>query len=155
MDNSADLSTQGWATPKPAAGALLAGGVALLLCAVFVAADAAGRTIMAIAALMLLAFGAYAWTIRPRLRLGPGAVLVIRTLRGPTELTPAQVERARVLTLRRIGRRSGQLEIDFVTEPTAEASRDDSRIAVFSRWDLGADPAEVLEELRRAGFHTE
>ncbi|GAB22026.1 hypothetical protein GOPIP_019_00640 [Gordonia polyisoprenivorans NBRC 16320 = JCM 10675] len=166
MDNSAELSTQQWATPRLAAGALLAAGVVLLLCAVFVASDAVGSVIIGIAGLMLLGFGAYASLIRPRLELSAGPQLTIRRIGGAVTLTPADVERVRLLTMRRIGRRSGQLEIDYFPaaadhdterEGTERegTEREESMLVVFSRWDLGADLLDVVDALDRAGFAVE
>lgn len=168
MDNSPPSTTTRWSTPAPAVAALLVGGIALLLCAVLLSTDATGRALMAIAGLMVTGFGAYAAIIRPRLALTTGDVpaLAIRTIGGSTTLTPADVLRVRVLTLRRIGRRSGQLEIDFAVDNRSvdnvdnfgetanprDDSDDLSRLAVFSRWDLGADIVEVAEEIGRAGF---
>ncbi|QTI69545.1 PH domain-containing protein [Gordonia polyisoprenivorans] len=161
MDNSADLSTQQWATPRLAAGALLAAGVVLLLCAVFVASDAVGSVIIGVAGLMLLGFGAYASLIRPRLELSAGPRLTIRRIGGAVTLAPADVERVRLLTMRRIGRRSGQLEIDYLPAGTTHdteregTEREESMLVVFSRWDLGADLLDVVEALDRAGFPVE
>lgn len=161
MDNSAELSTQQWATPRLAAGALLAAGVVLLLCAVFVASDAVGSVIIGVAGLMLLGFGAYASLIRPRLELSAGPQLTIRRIGGAVTLTPADVERVRLLTMRRIGRRSGQLEIDYFPAGTDHdterggTEREESMLVVFSRWDLGADLLDVVDALDRAGFAVE
>ncbi|WHU46941.1 PH domain-containing protein [Gordonia sp. L191] len=156
MDNSADLSTQQWATPRLAAGALLAAGVVLLLCAVFVASDAVGSVIIGVAGLMLLGFGAYASLIRPRLELSAGPRLTIRRIGGAVTLAPADVERVRLLTMRRIGRRSGQLEIDYLPAGADRGTeREESMLVVFSRWDLGADLLDVVEALDRAGFPVE
>ena len=161
MDNSAELSTQQWATPRLAAGALLAAGVVLLLCAVFVASDAVGSVIIGVAGLMLLGFGAYASLIRPRLELSAGPQLTIRRIGGAVTLTPADVERVRLLTMRRIGRRSGQLEIDYFPAAADHGTeregteREESMLVVFSRWDLGADLLDVVDALDRAGFAVE
>ncbi len=161
MDNSAELSTQQWSTPRLAAGALLAAGVVLLLCAVFVASDAVGSVIIGVAGLMLLGFGAYASLIRPRLELSAGPQLTIRRIGGAVTLTPADVERVRLLTMRRIGRRSGQLEIDYFPAGTDHdterggTEREESMLVVFSRWDLGADLLDVSEALDHAGFPVE
>lgn len=129
---------------------MLVGGVAMLVCTVVLTPDPAGRAIMAIAGLMLLGFGVYAAVMRPRLALAAGTppTLTMRRMGGTVCLTPDQVERVRVLTMRRIGRRSGQLEIDYADG----ADPDDSRLAVFGRWDLGTDVVDVADALARSGF---
>ncbi|MFT4128005.1 MAG: PH domain-containing protein [Gordonia sp. (in: high G+C Gram-positive bacteria)] len=146
------MSTEAWSTPRVAAAALLTGGIALLGCALTIATDAAGRTLIAVAGVLLLAVGGQAAALRPRLRLVVGsadtpATLTVRRLTGTRSLTPGEVTRIRVLGLRRIGRRSTQLEIDFAVDGQAEPA-----LAVFGRWDLGADPAGVAETLHNAGF---
>ena len=161
MDNRSDLSTGEWSTPRPAAAALLVGGLLLVILGVIAASDPAGMVLMVVAGVLLLAFGAYAWAIRPRLAVSPGPVLHIRTLSGTRDCTPAQIDQIKVLNIRRIGRRSGQLEIDVIPDdaaPTGQSDgqsdglRLDTKLYVFGRWDLGATPADVAEQLRQAGF---
>lgn len=158
MDNRSDLSTGEWSTPRPAAAALLVGGLLLVILGVIAASDPAGMVLMVVAGVLLLAFGAYAWAIRPRLAVSPGPVLHIRTLSGTRDCTPAQIDQIKVLNIRRIGRRSGQLEIDVIPDdgpphdPDDPALRLDTKLYVFGRWDLGATPSSVAEQLRRAGF---
>ncbi|MED5801120.1 PH domain-containing protein [Gordonia sp. Z-3] len=162
MDNSAHLSTNEWATPRPAAVALGIGGVILLVAAVWAAGDPAGLVLMGTAGLLLLGFSGYALLIRPRLAVitapdGRPAILV-RTIGGAHTYPRDRIDRIRLLDFRRIGRRTGQLEFDFLqhdaptTASADDALRDDTRLVVFSRWDLGADLGAVAEDLRRAGF---
>ncbi|MGV9709882.1 PH domain-containing protein [Gordonia sp. NPDC003424] len=157
MDNSRDLSTRAWSTPKPAAFTLLIGGLLLFLAAFFAASDPAGLVLMGAAALLLLAVGMLALVMRPRLAVTIDGELAVRTIGGRRIYQRDRIERIRVLEMRRIGRRSGQLQIDVLPDgaPVAAPSgqlRDDTRLIVFSRWDLGADVTEVADGLRRAGF---
>ncbi|MBD0862874.1 PH domain-containing protein [Gordonia sp. zg691] len=161
MDNSAELYTQAWATPRAAGIAGCVGGVILLAAAVVVSADPAGSVLMGVAGVLLAALGAYTLFVRPRLAISDGVppTLMIRTLGGRRTYTPDRVERIRMLSLRRVGRRVGQLEIDVLADdapsiPPAPggAPREDTRLVVFSRWDLGADLFSVVDALRAAGF---
>ncbi|MGV9481376.1 PH domain-containing protein [Gordonia aichiensis] len=161
MDNRADLSTGEWSTPRPAAAALLVGGLLLVVLGVIAASDPAGMVLMCLAGALLLAFGAYALMIRPRLAVGPGPALTIRTLGGSRTYPHDRIDRIRVLRIRRIGRRSGQLEIDVIPNdapprsPSDPALRVDTKLHVFGRWDLGTDPRAVADALRAAGFEVD
>lgn len=158
MDNSVDRS---WATRRAAAFALCAGGLILLGAAVLAAPDAVGLLMMGVAGVLLISFGGYALIIRPRLAIDDATPprLVIRTIGGTRTYAPEEVDRIRLLSLRRVGRRVGQLEFDLLPEaPVAHAGsgpREDTKLVVFSRWDLGADLLGVADELRRAGFDVE
>ncbi|EON32288.1 hypothetical protein GTC6_13045 [Gordonia terrae C-6] len=161
MDNSEDY-THAWATPVGAGLAGCVGGFILVVAAVVVAGDPAGSVLMGVAGILLLALGAYTLLVRPRLAIssGPSPVLVIRTLRGPRAYPRERIERIRVLSIRRVGRRVGQLEIDVLDDeavaspPDAHDAgpRDDTRLVVLSRWDLGTDLPTVVDALREAGF---
>ncbi|GAC66748.1 PH domain-containing protein [Gordonia soli] len=173
MDNSADPSTHEWSPSPIAGGALGVGGVIVLVATVF-AGDPAGMVLLGVAGVLLLGFAAHALLIRPRLALtvgvGSPSTLTIRTLTGRRTVTPADVERVRLLSFRRIGRRVPQIEFDLLPDG-AEASphpvdgrdadaespalREDTRLVVFGRWDLGSDLRDVADELRRAGFPVE
>lgn len=61
---------------------------------------------------------------------------------GATELRRADIKLIRITEFRRIGRKTRLLEIDTV----------DDRLLVFTRWDLGTDPLQVLDALTAAGF---
>ncbi|ROZ98942.1 PH domain-containing protein [Gordonia sp. OPL2] len=164
MDNSAHLSTQAWATPRPAGIALAIGGVILLVAAVMTASDPAGLVLMGVAGILLMAFATYALTVRPRLATtldddGQPAI-AIRTIGGTHVYPRDRIDRIRLLDFRRIGRRTGQIELDVLQAdaPAAveiDGPRDDTRLIVFSRWDLGTDLGDVAEALRRAGFVVE
>ena len=159
MDNSAHVSTAEWATPRPAAVALGVGGLILLLAAAWTAGDPAGLVLMGAAGLLLLGFSGYALLIRPRLAVmstpdGQPAIRV-RTIGGVHTYPRDRIDRIRLLDFRRIGRRTGQLEFDVLHHDAPGyapegAFREDTRLMVFSRWDLGADLGPVAEDLRRA-----
>lgn len=154
MDNSGNSSTREWATPVPAGVAACIGGLILIGAAVVVANDPAGSVLLGTAGVLLAALGAYALAVRPRLSVSAGAppALSVRTITGRRTYTPEHVQRIRLLTMRRIGRRAGRLEIDVVDDG---ASPDDARLLVFTRWDLGTDLISVVDELRAAGFEVD
>ncbi|MFW0793158.1 PH domain-containing protein [Gordonia sp. CPCC 205515] len=160
MDNSLNSSPRAsWATPRPAAFTLVGGGVLLFVAAFFAASDPAGLVLMGVAALLLFGVGIVALTMRPRLAVTQQGELIVRSLTGRRVYPRDRIDRIRLLELRRIGRRAGQLQIDVLRDDapatTPDALREDTRLIVFSRWDLGADVGEVADELRRAGFDVE
>ncbi|MDH6195657.1 hypothetical protein M2272_002297 [Mycobacterium frederiksbergense] len=53
-----------------------------------------------------------------------------------------QIRGIRITEFRRIGRKARLLEIDTA----------DDRLHVFTRWDLGTDPLDVLDALTAAGY---
>jgi hypothetical protein len=53
-----------------------------------------------------------------------------------------EIRQIRITEFRRIARTVRLLEIDTV----------DDRLVVFTRWDLGTDPLDVLDALTKAGF---
>jgi hypothetical protein len=57
-------------------------------------------------------------------------------------MRPDQVKIVRITEFRRLGRKVRLLEIDTA----------DDRLLVFSRWDLGTEPLEVLDVLTAAGY---
>ncbi len=54
----------------------------------------------------------------------------------------ADIKIIRITEFRRIGRKIRLLEIDA----------DDGRLFIFSRWDLGTDPLDVLDALTAGGY---
>lgn len=131
-----------WTTPLPALIVVAIGGVILAVAAV-VAADAAGKLLLGVAAVAMLVLAALGIRQRPRLAVVPGEqpLLVLRGLSGVTEYTRDQILRARVVGYRRLGRKSPMLEIDVDHLGT-------ERLLIFGRWDLGTSPEEVYETLR-------
>ncbi len=117
------------------AGLILAAGVVMLV------TDPPGRVLVGIAAVGLLMFALMSWRTRPRLAISDG-VLVFRGWWRTRELRHADIKLIRITEFRRIGRKVRLLEIDTA----------DDRLLVLSRWDLGADPVQVLDALTDAGF---
>jgi hypothetical protein len=57
-------------------------------------------------------------------------------------LRRADIKVIRITEFRRIGRKMRLLEIDA----------EDGRLLIFSRWDLGTDPLQVLDVLTAHGY---
>ncbi len=130
-----------WTTPTPALVAVTVGGIALAVAAV-VTSEAASRLLVGLAAVGLLALAGLGFRQRPRLSVITGAQprMVVRTLTGADEYAPQQIIRARVVSYRRLGRKMPMLELD-VQHNGAE------RLLIFGRWDLGANPEVVYQDL--------
>jgi hypothetical protein len=82
------------------------------------------------------------WRARPKLAI-TGDGLVVRGWFGMHVLRRQDVAKIRITEFRRIGRKVRLLEID---------TADDDRLLVFTRWDLGTDPLDVLDALTTAGY---
>ena len=117
------------------AGALMAAAFAAL------AGDIPGRFLTGLAAVGLLVFAAGSWRARPRLALSADGV-VTRGWFHTRTLGRADIAAIRITEFRRLGRRVRLLEIDTA----------DDALLVFSRWDLGGDPLDVLDALTEAGY---
>ncbi|MGK8521339.1 PH domain-containing protein [Nocardia asteroides] len=133
-----------WTTPTPALVAVTVGGIALAVAAV-VTTEAASRLLVGLAAVGLLALAGLGFRQRPRLSAVSGARprLVVRTLTGPDEYGPEQIIRARVVSYRRLGRKTPMLELDVERDGV-------ERLLIFGRWDLGANPEIVYRDLVEA-----
>ena len=134
-----------WATPVPAGVALVLGGVALAVAALASYQDAVGLVLIGIAALGLIVLGSVTLLRRPRLALTvrpDGPELAVRSLSGVHSLRPDSVDSIELLGTRRLAFSSTQLLVEGV----------DGKLFVFGRWDLGAQPQAVAEDLEAAGF---
>ncbi|GAA3029396.1 hypothetical protein GCM10010528_08690 [Gordonia defluvii] len=149
-----------WSTPVGFGYALLIGAIALFGGALAVGLDPVGLGLVLIAVVGLMFFGLSALRLRPRLAVHDN-LLTVRTLTGQQSYPPEEVHRIRVLSMRHIGRRTAQLELDLATDESLAAATDpsrrgapldNSRLVVLGRWDLGADPHEVAQTLQDAGF---
>ena len=122
-----------------AAGAV---GVAMAIAAVTLVTDVPGRVLAGIAAVGLLTFAGMSWRAKPKLAI-TDAGLAVRGWFGTHVFARNDVAKIRITEFRRIGRKVRLLEIDTVA---------DDRLLVFTRWDLGTDPLDVLDALTAAGY---
>jgi hypothetical protein len=131
-----------WGPPTGGIAACGFFGLLMAVAAVTVVTDAPGRALAGIAAVGLLAFASMSWRARPKLAI-TGDGLVVRGWFGTHVLGRRDVAKIRITEFRRIGRKVRLLEID---------TADDDRLLVFTRWDLGTDPLDVLDALTTAGY---
>ncbi len=143
-DRGTDRRPSGAWSPSPGlvglawAGAAAAAGWCVL---VVTTGDRTGLLLAVVAAAGLALAALYGTRARPRLQVDAAGVTV-RGLSAPRHHPWASVADVRVLTVRRLGRRSTLLEIDVV-EPDG-----DERLLVFGRLDLDDDPADVAVAVR-------
>ena len=130
-----------WSPSTLGIAACFIGGLILAIGAVTLITDPPGRVLMGIAAIGLLVFASLSWRARPKLAIRNGA-LVTRGFWQTTELRRADIKLVRITEFRRIARKVRLLEIDTVED----------RLFVFTRWDLGTDPLNVLDVLTDAGY---
>jgi hypothetical protein len=116
-------------------------GALMAAAAVTLVTDAPGRILVGIAAVGLLTFASMSWRARPKLAI-TDAGLAIRGWLRTRILTRSDVKLIRITEFRRFARKVRLLEIETV----------DERLQVFTRWDLGTDPLDVLDALTDAGY---
>lgn len=126
-------------TPGIAVCAIL--GLVMAVLDVTVVTDPPGRILAGVAAAGLLVFATLSWRARPKLAIKPQG-LQIRGWLSTQVLARDEVAKIRITEFRRIGRKVRLLEIDSA----------DDRLHVFTRWDLGTDPLDVLDALTEAGY---
>lgn len=130
-----------WAPQPGGVAALALGGLAMAAACVMLVTDLPGRVLTGIAAVGLLVFATNAAWLRPKLAIAEQGLL-LRGWRGTAVLRRDQIKRIRITEFRRIGRRVRMLEIET----------HDDQLRVFTRWDLGVDPIQVLDALTAAGY---
>jgi hypothetical protein len=81
------------------------------------------------------------WRARPKLAITPGG-LVLRGWFRTQVLQAADIKIIRIIEFRRYGRTVRLLEVE----------KAEGELVLFSRWDLGTDPLEVLDALTAAGY---
>jgi hypothetical protein len=113
----------------------------MAIAAVTLVTDPPGRVLAIIAAAGLLLFATLSWRARPKLAISDGD-LIVRGATRAHRLTKADIKIIRITEFRRLARKVRLLEIDTT----------DDRLFVLTRWDLGADPLEVLDALTAAGL---
>jgi hypothetical protein len=130
-----------WSPPALGIAACGVFGLILATGAVTLITDAPGRILVGIAAVGLLVFASLSWRARPKLAISDDR-LVIRGWSRTHLLRRSDIKIIRITEFRRLARKVRLLEIDTT----------DDRLRVFTRWDLGTDPLDVLDALTAAGF---
>jgi hypothetical protein len=109
--------------------------------AVTLITDAPGRVLVGIAAVGLILFALLSWRARPKLAITNDGLLVRGWWHTQT-LRRSNIKIIRITEFRRLARKVRLLEIDTA----------DDRLLIFTRWDLGTDPLNVLDALTEAGY---
>lgn len=122
------------------AGCGAVGGIMAIGSVIFVT-DTPGRLFTGIAALGLVLFAGGSWRARPKLAISENG-LAVRGWFTTQSLPRVNIKIIRITEFRRIGRKVRLLEIETT----------DDRLLIFSRWDLGTDPLNVLDALIAAGY---
>jgi hypothetical protein len=129
---------------EPRAGGIAGCGVAGVLMAiasVTLVTDVPGRVMTGIAAAGLILFASVTWRARPKLAITPDG-LVIRGWFRTQLLQRPDIKIIRITEFRRLARKMRLLEVETA----------DGGLVVFSRWDLGTEPLDVLDALTDAGY---
>ena len=130
-----------WSPPALGIAACGILGLILAIGAVTLITDTPGRILVGIAAMGLLAFASLSRRARPKLAISDDG-LVIRGWSRTNLLQRGDIKIIRITEFRRLARKVRLLEIDTT----------DDRLLVFTRWDLGTDPLNVLDALTAAGY---
>ena len=129
---------------EPRAGGIAgcgAAGVLMAIASVTLVTDAPGRVMTGIAAVGLILFAGATWRARPKLAITPDG-LVIRGWFRTQQLQRSDIKIVRITEFRRLARKMRLLEVETA----------DGGLVVFSRWDLGTEPLDVLDALTDAGY---
>lgn len=116
-------------------------GLAMAIAAVTVVTELQGRVLGIVAAAGLVSFATVSWRARPKLAITE-AGLQVRGWVSTRVITRDEITQIRITEFRRLARKQRLLEIDTT----------DDRLYIFTRWDLGTSPVEVLKALRSAGY---
>jgi len=108
---------------------------------VTVVTDPPGRLLLGIAATGLILFAGGTWRARPKLAITADGLQVGGWIR-PAHLQRPDIKIIRITEFRRLGRKVRFLEVETV----------DEGLVLFSRWDLGTEPLDVLDALTAAGY---
>jgi Bacterial PH domain len=130
-----------WSPPTLGIAACGVFGLILATATVTLITDAPGRILLGIAATGLLAFASLSWRARPKLAISDDGLLT-RGWSRTNILRRDDIKIVRITEFRRLARKVRLLEIDTT----------DDRLLVFTRWDLGTDPLNVLDALTDAGY---
>ena len=116
-------------------------GVLMAIASVTLVTDPPGRFLTGIAAAGLILFAGLSWRARPKLAITP-AGLALRGWFRTQLFEPSDIKIIRITEFRRYARKVRLLELE-----TARGA-----LVIFSRWDLGTEPLEVLDALTAAGY---
>jgi hypothetical protein len=130
-----------WSPPAFGIAACAIFGLILAIADVTLITDPPGRILVGIAAVGLLVFASLSWRARPKLAIRDDG-LVTRGWSSTNLLQRSDIKIVRITEFRRLARKVRLLEIDTT----------DDRLLVFTRWDLGTDPLNVLDALTAAGY---
>jgi len=130
-----------WSPPTLGIAACGIAGLILAIAVVTLITDAPGRILLGIAAAVLLVFASLSWRARPKLAISDDG-LVTRGWSRTNLLQRDDIKLVRITEFRRLARKVRLLEIDT----------NDDQLLVFTRWDLGTDPLNVLDALTDAGY---
>jgi hypothetical protein len=130
-----------WSPPTLGIAACGIFGLILAIADVTMITDAPGRILVGVAAVGLILFASMSWRARPKLAISDDG-LVIRGWTRTNLLRRGDIKIVRITEFRRLARKVRLLEIDTT----------DDRLLVFTRWDLGTDPLNVLDALTDAGY---
>ncbi len=130
-----------WAPPTAGIAGCGIVGVAMAIASVTLVTDPPGRILTGIAALGLILFAGVSWRARPKLAITPDGLVLKGWLR--TQLfRHSDIKIIRITEFRRYARKVRLLELETVN----------GGLVIFSRWDLGTEPLEVLDALTAAGY---
>jgi hypothetical protein len=116
-------------------------GVAMAIACVTLVTDPPGRILTGIAAVGLILFAGASWRARPKLAITPDGLVLKGWFR--TQLfRHSDIKIIRITEFRRYARKVRLLELETVN----------GGLVIFSRWDLGTEPLEVLDALTAAGY---
>ena len=130
-----------WSPPALGIAACGVFGIILAIGSVTLITDAPGRILVGIAAAGLLVFASLSWRARPKLAISDDGLLTRGWSRSHV-LRHGDIKIIRITEFRRLARKVRLLEIDTT----------DGRLLVYTRWDLGTDPLNVLDVLTAAGY---
>jgi hypothetical protein len=118
-----------------------AAGILMAIADVTVVTELPGHLLTGVAAAGLILFAGMSWRARPKLAITPVG-LVLRGWLRTQVLQAADIKIIRIVEFRRYGRTVRLLEVE----------KAEGELVLFSRWDLGTDPLEVLDALTAAGY---
>ena len=130
-----------WAPRAAGIAGCGAAGVLMAIASVTLVTDPPGRILTGIAAAGLILFAGMTWRARPKLAITPGG-LVLRGWFRTQVLQRSDIKIIRITEFRRHARNVRLLEVET----------GDGGLVILSRWDLGANPLEVLDALTAAGY---